>query len=337
MLGAVFVGEGRFELAERPIPQVERGSDVLIEVEACGICGTELKILSDPPGYEATPGAVLGHEFVGYVRDTGTDVTAVRPGDRVVVAPNVYCGECRWCLRGARLQCERFATHGINLDGGLAPFVCVPASACHHISPNVPRHIAALTEPLSTVVHGAQQASVFPGEVAVVIGGGPIGLLYTALLRQAGATILVVEPTASRVELARKMGATAAAAPNSDELRDAVNTATGGIGADVVVDAVGSQFGRALQLVRKGGRVVLFGVNITATSPITQYDITRNQLHVSGAFVGQDVFPIAIRLLEQGSMDLDPLVTHRVRLEQLPEAIDELRTGRAIKVQVHFD
>lgn len=336
MVGAVFVGDGRLELAERPVPQIEHPTDVLLHIEVCGICGTDLKILSTPQGHAATPGVILGHEFVGVVREVGPDAVSLRKGDRVVVAPNVACGQCRWCLRGAWLHCEHFTTHGIFVDGGLAPFARVPASACHLISREVPRHIAALAEPLSTVVHGAQLAAVFPGETAVVIGAGPIGLLYTALLHQAGATVLVVEPTSHRAELARAMGAAAAAAPESDELREALDTATGGLGADVVVDAVGSQFASTLRLVRKRGRIVLFGVSTTATAPITQYDITRNQLQVFGAFVGQDVFPLAVRLLEQGSIDLDPLVTHRTTLDRLPNALDDLRMGRAVKVQVEF-
>lgn len=336
MVGAVFAGDGRLELTERPVPQVQHPTDVVIQVEVCGICGTDLKILSIPQGHDATPGVILGHEFVGVVREVGSGVVSLREDDRVVIAPNVACGQCRWCLRGGWLHCEHFTTHGIFLDGGLAPFVRVPASACHLISLDVPQHIAALAEPLSTVVHGAQLAAVFPGDIAVVIGGGPIGLLYIALLRQAGATVLVVEPTSHRAEVARTMGAAAALAPDSDELREALDTATGGLGADVVVDAVGSQFATALQLVRKRGRIVLFGANTTATAPITQYHITRNQLQVVGAFVGQDVFPIAVRLLEQGSINLDPLVTHRITLDQLPKALDDLRAGSAVKVQVKF-
>ncbi|HJQ46563.1 MAG TPA: alcohol dehydrogenase catalytic domain-containing protein [Amycolatopsis sp.] len=336
MTAAVFAGNGRWELAERTVPEIERSTDVLLRVKSCGICGTDLKILSTPQGHPATQGVVLGHEFAGAVQDVGTDVTSLHQGDHVVVAPNVACGQCRWCLQGAWLHCENFTTHGIFVDGGLAPFVRVPASACHRISSKVPAHIAALAEPLSTVVHGAQLAAVFPGETAVVIGAGPIGLLYTALLRHAGASVVVVEPTAHRAELARTAGALAAHAPNSDELRHTLDAATDGLGADVVVDAVGSQFATALELVRKRGRIILFGANATASAPITQYDITRNQLQVFGAYVGQDVFPVAVRLLEQGTIDLDPLITHRIALQQLPDALEDLRGGRAVKVQVEF-
>jgi threonine dehydrogenase-like Zn-dependent dehydrogenase len=336
MTAAIFAGEGKLEIGQRPVPRLENSTDVILRVEACGVCGTDLKILSTPQGHPGTPGIVLGHEFVGVAQDVGSDVSSLSAGDRVVVAPNVSCGQCRWCLRGVRVHCAQFTTHGIYLDGGLAPYVRVPATACHRISAAVPRHIAALAEPLSTVVHGARRAGVFPGETAVVVGGGPIGLLFTAVLRHAGATVLVIEPTPARAELALAMGASAAVPPNSNELRTAVNAATDGFGADVVVDAVGSQLNSALELTRKGGRVVLFGVNSAARTSLAQFDITRNEIEVLGSFVGQDVFPAAVRLLEQGAIDFEPLVTHRISLHDFPATMDDLRSGKAVKVQVEF-
>jgi threonine dehydrogenase-like Zn-dependent dehydrogenase len=336
MIGAAFLGHGRLELVERPIPRIGRDGDVLLKVEACGICGSDLKILSVPPGHPATPGTILGHEFVGVVEDTGPDAPSLRHGDRVVVAPNISCGQCAWCRRGARVHCERLTTHGIYLDGGLAPYVVVPATACHRIAPEVPRHIAALAEPLSTVVHGARRASVFIGDTAVVIGGGPIGLMFTALLCHSGARVLVVEPAAKRRALATELGASLALPPDSGAVRAAVDDASGGLGADVVVDAVGSQLPTALSIARKRGRVVLFGVNTAATAEITQFAITGNEIDVLGAMVGQDVFPAAVRLIESGVLNLEPLVTHRIKLAELPQAVEDLRDGRAVKVTVEF-
>jgi 2-desacetyl-2-hydroxyethyl bacteriochlorophyllide A dehydrogenase len=325
---AVLADVGRLAIVDdRPAPRVEGPGDVVLDVEACGICGTDLQILSVPPGHPATVGVVLGHEFVGVVSDVGAGVTSLAPGDRVVVAPNVSCGQCAWCRRGLRNQCERFTTHGITLDGGLAPRVRVPASACHPISADVPPHLAALAEPLSTVVHGARLADVFPGEKAVVIGAGPAGLMFTALLHLGGASVVVVEPAERRAELARTMGAVRVA-PHADGVR--------GLDADVVVDAVGTQLPAAFELVRKAGRIVVFGMNERYRAEVSPAEITRNELTILGAFVGQDVFPAAIRLLEQGRIDLEPLVTHRIGVEELPAAVEELRAGRAVKVEVEF-
>jgi threonine dehydrogenase-like Zn-dependent dehydrogenase len=323
MPAAVFAGPGRLEILERPLPRLDGPSDVVLDVEACGICGSDLQILSDPPRHPARAGVVLGHEFVGVVADAGPEA-GLRRGDRVVVAPNVSCGGCGPCRRGRRNHCERFTTLGIFVDGGLAPQVRVPAAQCHPVAADLPAHVAALAEPLSTVVHGARQAAVFPGETAAVIGAGPIGLMFVALLRLAGARVVAVEPARERAALAERLGASAVVAPGEplDEP------------ADVVVDAVGSQLPAALDLVAGGGRILLFGVNTEARAEIAQERITRGELTLIGSFVGQDVFPDAIRLLEQGRLDLEPLVTHRIGLEELPAAVAELRAGRAVKVEV---
>jgi 2-desacetyl-2-hydroxyethyl bacteriochlorophyllide A dehydrogenase len=323
MHAGVFAGVGRLEVAERPVPHVEQPADVVLDVQACGICGTDLQILNDPPGHPATAGVVLGHEFVGIVADAGPGAS-VRPGDRVVVSPNISCGECGPCRRGRRNQCERLTTLGVFIDGGLAPKVRVPAAQCHPISKSLPAPVAALAEPLSTVVHGARQAAVFPGETAVVIGAGPIGLMFVALLKLAGANVVAVEPSPERAALAEQLGAHRVLAPGERLEGDA----------DVVVDAVGSQLPAALELVRTGGRILLFGVNMRAHADVAQEGITRRELTIVGSFVGQDVFPEAIRLLEQGRLDLAPLVTHRIGLDELPAAVEELRAGRAVKVEV---
>ena len=336
MAAAVFAGPGRLEIVERPIPKIEHPESVLIDVKTSGICGTDLHILSDPPRQRANVGVVLGHEFFGVVREVGDAVTGVTVGDRVVVAPNVQCGQCDWCKRGLRNHCTNWTTHGIYVDGGLAPHVVVPAGNCFAIAPHVPDHIAVLAESLSTVVNGARLASVFPGEVAVVLGAGPAGLMYVALLRLAGASVLAVEPSENRAGMALQLGADRVIDPTNEDAAAAILASTGGVGADVVVDAVGSEFGLALKAVRRAGRIVLFGMNDRARTEVAQETIVRNELKVLGAFVGQDVFPSAIRLLEQGRINLEPLITHRIDLAELPVALDDLRVGKAVKVEVEF-
>jgi 2-desacetyl-2-hydroxyethyl bacteriochlorophyllide A dehydrogenase len=322
---AVLADIGTLAIEERHEPSLSE-DEVLLDVEACGICGTDLHILSTPPSHPANVGVVLGHEFVGRVRERGSSVESLGVGDRVAVAPNVWCGECAWCRRGLRNQCERGTTYGIFVDGGLAPLVAVKARACFPISTELPAHVAALAEPLSTVVHGARQAAAFPGERAVVIGGGPIGAMFCALLTSAGASVTVVEPVHERAELAAALGAVDVLAPGE----------VGGLEADIVVDAVGSQLDAALEVVARGGRVLLFGMNERARAEVAQSRITRDELTIVGSYVGQDVLPDAIRLLEQGRIDFARLVTHRIAVEELPAAIDELRAGRALKVEVEL-
>jgi threonine dehydrogenase-like Zn-dependent dehydrogenase len=322
---AVLADVGTLAIEERAEPSVA-DDEVLLDVEACGVCGTDLHILSTPPSHPANVGVVLGHEFVGRVRERGAGVESVGVGDRVAVAPNLWCGECAWCRRGLRNQCERGTTYGIFVDGGLAPLVAVKVRACFPISRDLPAHVAALAEPLSTVVHGARQAQAFPGERAVVIGGGPIGAMFCALLTLAGASVTVVEPVRERAELAAALGAVDVVSPDD----------VGGLEAEMVVDAVGSQLAAALEVVARGGRVLLFGMNEHARAEVAQSRITRDELTVLGSYVGQDVLPDAIRLLEQGRIDFARLVTHRIAVDELPDAIDELRAGRALKVEVEL-
>src|SRR5262245_50087300 len=142
MLAPVFLGNGVLEMRERPQPQIQSPDDVLLRVEACGLCGTDLNILAVPPAHKATPGIVMGHEFVGTVEAMGAGVGAIhelplRPGDRVVVAPRLICNQCRYCRRGLPNQCEDYKTLGISLDGGLAPYVVAPQRALFKISREV--------------------------------------------------------------------------------------------------------------------------------------------------------------------------------------------------------
>jgi 2-desacetyl-2-hydroxyethyl bacteriochlorophyllide A dehydrogenase len=323
---AVLADVGTLAVEERAEPSVLAPDDVVIDVEACGICGTDLHILSVPPSHPANLGVILGHEFVGRVAEVGDGVRSLSEGERVAVAPNLWCGECALCRRGLRNQCANGTTYGIFIDGGLAPRVAVKARACFPVSAELPAHVAALTEPLSTVVHGVRQANVFPGETACVIGAGPIGTMFTALLGAAGASVVVVEPTPERAALAQALGAVEVLTPAD----------VGRVEADVVVDAVGSQLAAALDVVARGGRVLLFGMNEHARAEVAQSRITRDELTILGSYVGQDVFSDAIRLLEQGRVDWGRLVTHRVSVDELPEAVEELRSGRALKVEVEF-
>lgn len=335
MTAAVFEGDGKLAIIERPVPSITQPDDVLIEVEACGVCGTDIHILEVPPGHPATDGVIMGHEFAGIIAETGPGAVGVAPGDRVAVEANVSCGSCSQCKRGAPNHCERFTTLGIFRDGGLARFVVAPASACHRISKDIPREIAALTEPLSCVVNGVEQARLVVGESVVVVGAGPVGLLFVALFRAAGAGLLVViEPAERRRDVAKRMGADLCVDPSACDAVSAVADATSQEGCDVVVDAVGSQLDTALRCARVGGRVLLFGMNANATATIRQYDVTRNELTVFGTYVGTNVFPKAARILGAGAVDLSPMITHRVPLADLPDALAAIRRGDAVKVVV---
>ena len=332
MLAAVFIGNGELRLEDRPEPRVELADDVLIAVEACGICGSDLQILNVPAGHPATPGTILGHEFVGRVREVGGAVATVRVGDRVVVDPDPKCGSCTSCRAGRPANCENIRALGVYRDGGLAGLVIAPAAAVYPISDDVPAELASLVEPLACVVNGANRAAIRPGESVVVMGAGTIGCLFAAMFKASGAgPIVVIEPSPGRAAVARALAADFALTP--DEFAARRSELLPG-GADVVVDAVGSVLGSAIEAAAMGGRIVLFGMNGAARPPIHQIEITEKGLSILGSYISNFTFPTAIRLVESGRLTLAPIVSAVLPLSEVLDGVARLRSGEATKIVI---
>ena len=332
MRAAVFKGDGVVALEDVPEPRIEADDDVVIDVEACGICGTDLQILNVPPGHPADAGVVMGHELIGRVAAVGAGVAGLRVGQRVTVDPDPKCGVCGPCRAGRPASCENVRALGIFRDGALASRVKAPADAVFPLSEDPPARVAALIEPLACVVNGVNKANPRPGESAVIFGAGAIGCLFLAMFKAAGASpVIVVEPQHARGSVAMQVGADAVVHPDALDDRRAE---LGGDGADIVVDAVGSQFGAAVEHAALGGRIVLFGQNQTARPAVNQYAITERSLTVLGSYITAFTFPTAIRLVESGTLDLEPIVTHMLPLERLTEGLELLRSGGATKVVI---
>jgi threonine dehydrogenase-like Zn-dependent dehydrogenase len=335
MKAAVFVSPGVLDLMERREPAELAADEVLVMVECCGLCGSDVHAIAVPPGHPTAPDTVMGHEFVGRVVACGSDVRGLEVGTRVVIDPDPKCGSCRNCQRGLPSACLNVRAIGVYRDGGLAPRCRVPAHAAFAIGEHVPPALAALAEPLACVVHGVQRSEVQAGESALIFGGGSIGCMFAALFHAAGAyPTVVVEPAPRRREIALRCGADAAIAPEAlDGLREELLP----FGAEIVVDAVGSLFSSALAAVATGGRIVLIGMNSTARADISQNEITQRGLSVLGSYITNFTFPTAIRLLERGVPDLSPIVTHRLGLDDVHLALELLRTGEAMKVVIDLD
>jgi threonine dehydrogenase-like Zn-dependent dehydrogenase len=332
MRAAVFKGSGVVAIEDVPEPAVEADDDVVIDVEACGICGTDLQILNVPPGHPASAGVVMGHEFIGRVQATGSSASGLAVGQRVTVDPDPKCGVCVPCRAGRPASCENAVALGIFRDGALARSVKAPAGAVFPLSDAPPAAIAALIEPLACVVNGVNKANPRPGETAIIFGAGAIGCLFLAMFKAAGARpVIVVEPQPARAAVATAVGADLVVTPEELAERRAETLPAG---ADILVDAVGTQFGTAVEHAALGGRIVLFGQNQTARPPIHQYTITERSLSVLGSYVTAFTFPTAIRLVEGGSLPLEPIVTHVLPLERLADGLDLLRAGRATKVVI---
>ncbi|MCB0136249.1 MAG: alcohol dehydrogenase catalytic domain-containing protein [Caldilineaceae bacterium] len=332
----IFRGNGVLEYVERDAPQIEAADDVLVQIEACGICGTDLNILAVPPAHKAPPGIVIGHEGVGIVKAIGPAVQSVRPGDRVVIANRLTCGQCDYCRRGLDNQCTNYQTIGTTIDGAFAPTLRAPARALWKIDPSVPRDDAALFEPLSCAVGSVKRAPFQPGDNVAIIGAGPMGLLFALLYRTLGAgKIILLDVAPYRLEFAQEMGMDAALNVTQVDAAAEVKRLTG-LGADIVVDAVGNQMSQALQLARRGGQVILFGLRPHDNPPVNQYTITRYDLTVHGTFVGLHPFAQTIQLLESRRVQPSVLVTHRLPLAELERGVELMRTQQAMKVLIEM-
>lgn len=331
MRAAVFEGEGRLVVREVPDP-TPAADEVLIEVEACGVCGSDVQIINVPPGHPSTPPVILGHEFVGWVRGAGTAVRDVTIGTRVVVDPDPKCGACASCRAGRPANCVNIVALGVHRDGALARFVTTPANTVYPISPGVSAEMAALVEPLACVVNGTNRAGIRPGESAVVFGAGAIGCLFVAVLRASGAAkIVAIEPSVHRAPVARAVGADVVVTPEEWAARRA-ELMPGG--ADVVVDAVGSVLPQAIDAAAMGARVVIFGMNGNARPEVHQIEIVEKGLTILGSYISNFTFPAAIRLVESGQLNLAPMITATIPIDDTVAGIARIRSGEAVKIVI---
>ncbi len=335
MLAAVFEGVGKLTLKEVPVPQITRADQVKIEVEAIGICGTDVHIVSVPPGYIATPNTILGHEYVGRIVEVGESVTHVKVGDRVVVNPNDYCGVCFYCQTHLPNLCEHVGAIGIDLDGAFCKYNVVSSKLAFKVDDSVPVDHGAFAEMLADVVNGTNKVKLQPGESAAIIGAGPIGQLYAQMFKAAGAgKVIIVDMSQYRLDYTRKMGFDLVVDPSKTDLKKFVLDQTG-IGVDVAVDAAGSAVATAIDIVRKGGKVAVFGVNTQATATFPQSQLTFKELQVLGAWLANATFPAAVKVLESRVLDLDGLISHIIPLTDIHKGIELLANRQALKIVVH--
>jgi len=334
MKAAVFEKEGVLVLKEVEVPKITKDDQVIVEVEACSICGTDVHITAVPPGYIATPNTILGHEFVGKIVSKGSAVNHLEIGDRVVANPNNYCGNCVYCRKNMPNECQNIEALGIDYDGAFAKYCCISGKVAYKISKDVPSEVAACAEPLACAINGLNKVNIKPGDSAVVIGSGPIGLIISMLLKASGASkIFLLETVPYRIDFAKRLGIATVINPINESAKDIVNAATE-IGADFVFDVTGSQAVPSIDLVRKGGTVVLFGVNKRAVSQLAQSEITTKEIAVLGTWLANATFPEAVNMIEQKAIDLGALVTDVIPLDEIHTGLDKLRKGQAVKIIV---
>jgi threonine dehydrogenase-like Zn-dependent dehydrogenase len=331
MRAAIFQGNGKVEVLDRPEPAVSKPDDVVVKVQANGLCGSDLRAFATPPEMSYDEGVIVGHEFAGVVTEAGAQAS-LRPGDRVVVHPNIWCQRCYYCRTGRTNLCDHFVHIGSMRDGGAAQYCAVPDRMAYRLPDELPVDLAALTEPLACVLNGTNTAAVRPGESVLIIGGGPIGLLYLLLFKAGGAfPVMVAEIAKDRARVALELGADTVIDPSQADLASAVRELTAGRGADVAVDAVGSVLREAILAVGKTGRVVTFGLNDRASVRIEPSVLAYREISVHGVYIAKGTFPRAIELLADNRLGFDRLLSKTYPLEDVAAAIGDLRAGTVAK------
>jgi 2-desacetyl-2-hydroxyethyl bacteriochlorophyllide A dehydrogenase len=316
---------------------VINNDEVLIKVKNCGICGSDISSFKN--GDMSSQEMILGHEFSGEIIEMGINVNSFNIGDKVVANPNIPCLECNYCKSGNETLCIHH-TIGVTHDGALAEYVKVRADRVHKLPESLSFEEGAMVEPLTIAVHAVKSSGFKIGDNAAVFGAGTIGLMTIQVLKAAGASIIfVIEPIEYKQKLALELGA--------DFVFDAkkwnrVLKHTDKMGPDFIFDCVGipDTVMNSLKLVKRGGFIMLIGMYSAPFEMKGLFLLTSKNLTFKGMYlVDQDAFKTAIRLIEQKKVNVTPLITRRINLEEVTESFKQLSDAlhEDIKVMVKID
>jgi L-iditol 2-dehydrogenase len=331
-------GPGFVELRDVPKPLIGAG-EVLIEVKACGICGTDVHVLRDEFPY--WPPVILGHEFSGQIVEVGPETSLFKAGDRVVGEPHTQaCGQCYLCRTGNIQICRMKRSPGWGIDGAFTRYLKMPERLLHRIPDHVGYDTAAVVEPAANTVHDIiERARIEAGDFVVVVGPGPVGLLAAMTARAGGARHVVVIGTerdkAVRLAKAAELGFDAKVTGGGNIPVEEVIDLTGGMGADLVVECSGSAPGiaSAIDLVRKKGRICAIGLTGRSSIPFpwdkAAFKVCDLIFNLSTSYTSWDR---TINLVASGVLPIEKVISHRMHLSQWDQAIEEIDAQRALKV-----
>jgi 2-desacetyl-2-hydroxyethyl bacteriochlorophyllide A dehydrogenase len=340
MRAVTFQAPGEVRVDERPDPELESRADAIVRIEASGICGSDLHIYHGRVKIE--PGFTIGHEFVGTVVAAGDDVTRVQVGDRVLGCYHSACGTCFYCLRSAYHKCDRMRVFGHGallggLQGTQADLALVPMAnmTLRPVPDGVSDEVALFAgDVMGTGYHAVAEANIAPGDSVAVLGLGPVGLCAAQVALAAGASpVLAIDSVPQRLETAKAFGATPVHL-TEEKPRDVIRELTGGRGVDAAIDAVGhpDAFDLAIRLARKAGTVVAIGVYAEPAQVhmgliwIKALTIKSGHANVIGHV------DRVLSMLQAGSVDPTPLVTHHMPLDDAAEAYAVYDRREALKI-----
>ena len=304
-----------------PAPQIGP-NDVLIKVEACGICGSDVHGMDGSSGRRIPP-LIMGHEASGTIAETGQNVTSWRVGQRVTFDSTIYCGECHFCRRGQINLCDNRRVLGVSCDeyrqnGAFAEYIAVPQRILYGLPQSVTFEQAAMVEPLSIALHAVERTPLSLNDTAVVVGAGMIGLLVIQALRAAGCGhILAIDIDQGRLDLACQLGADEGLMSDCAATTQAIQARTEGRGADVAFEAVGLEptLQLAIQSLRKGGSLTMIGNLAPAAEFPYQLAVTR-ELTLYGSCASAGEYPACLDMIGRGAINVDALITAIAPLQE---------------------
>jgi len=320
------VRPGRMEIVDREKPDITRGDEVRIKVKMVGICGSDMHIYHGTNPFATYP-RVIGHEVAGVVDEVGNEVKGLAPWDMVVIEPIETCGECYACRTGRRNVCTRLEVYGVHRDGGMQDYLVMPERLVHKVSSALQWTEAVLVEPFTIGAQANWRGNVQKGDVVFIMGAGPIGLCCLNIAKIRGATCIISDLSDARLEFAKKWGADYTLNAAGMDVREKVGRMTGGMGANVVIDAVciPKTFEDAVEIASVAGRVVTLGFD-GRPSQIPQLSITKKELTVAGSRLQTDQFAYVIQLMNERKLLPDGMVTHQFPLEKMEEAVKLIET-----------
>lgn len=330
MKSAVFYGKHDLRVEEHEMPKVGP-KDVLIQVKACGVCGTDVHIYErDKGAAEVTPPTILGHEFSGVIAEVGSEVTNYKAGDRVCIDPNCYCGACEPCRNGVVHYCEHMIGYGTTVNGGFAEYCAVNERQVYKLGDNTSFEQGAMTEPVACCLHGMDMCEIRPGHQVVVIGGGMIGLLMLQLSRLAGAAkVALLEPVESKREVGKKLGADICIDPIHEDVKARLKE-EGMTWVNTVIECVGrpSTIEQAIDIAGNKAVVMMFGLTKPdETISVKPFEIFRKELVLKASYINPYTQKRALDLIDSGRLDVSSMVYEVADLDELADILSnpELR------------
>ena len=324
MKSAVFYGRHDLRLEDRPVPE-PGPEEVLIQIQACGVCGTDVHIYEgDPCTAEITSPTILGHEFSGIIAAAGSEVKKFRAGDRVCIDPNRYCGACDFCRNGDVHLCEHMIGYGTTEHGGFAEYCTVHQSQVYRLGDNTTFEQGAMAEPAACCLHGIELCGIRPGHQVVITGGGMAGTLMLQLAKLAGASrAAVLEPVAEKRELAAKLGADLCIDPLHEDAAARLKEA-GFHWIRTVIECAGlpQTMEQAIELVGKKGTVMMFGLTKPdAQIAVKPFQFFQKELTLKSSYINPCTQQRALELIDSGRLDVRSMVCGTIGLERLEDVL----------------